>query len=398
MTPLAREFLLVAACCRWPLGVEVIRQAAGGGIDWPYLLRIVQRQRVGALVHHAVQTAGLDVPPQAARQLAARAQAIAQNNAAMAAEALRLQSLLDEAGIPVLTLKGPALAQLAYGRLALKHGRDIDLLVPPAQALAALALIERAGYALVDPAPEMDEAQRRAYIAFGREMELVHRDGRLRVELHWGLADNAALLRGLDCSAQRQDVAIDGGTLRTFTDADLFAYLCVHGAYHAWARLKWLADLNAWLAGKSAAEIARLYRHAQSRGAGLCAGQALVLCQRLLGSAMPPDLAYELKRPRVARLVATAMQAMIGRDAATEPESGFAGLTRGALRQFQLGEGLAFLAAQCRIVLVGHADVIRYPLPRAMHFLYPLVRLPLWLMRSTRFFRRGAGAQVPTRN
>ena len=44
----------------------------------------------------------------------------------------------------------------------------------------------------------------------------------------------------------------------TLADEPLYAYLCVHGASSAWFRLKWIADLNALLAGRTAEEIAAL--------------------------------------------------------------------------------------------------------------------------------------------
>jgi len=49
--------------------------------------------------------------------------------------------------------------------------------------------------------------------------------------------------------------------------------------------------------------------------------------------------------------------------------------------QFLLGQGSAFFAAQVRTAAVGIIDVISLPLPPYLHFLYPLLRLPLWLWR-----------------
>jgi hypothetical protein len=52
-----------------------------------------------------------------------------------------------------------------------------------------------------------------------------------------------------------------------------------------------------------------------------------------------------------------------------------------AYAQFLLGQGWAFYAAQCRIASVGIRDVLTLPLPRSLHFLSPVLRLPLWLWR-----------------
>ena len=63
------------------------------------------------------------------------------------------------------------------------------------------------------------------------------------------------LLRQVGLGSPTQEVAVLDGSLRTLGDKELFAYLCVHGASHCWFRLKWLADLNAWLAAKHEHEL-----------------------------------------------------------------------------------------------------------------------------------------------
>lgn len=380
--PLPPEFLLVAACCRWPLtepAIAAIRQAAEPEIDWPHFLRLVSRHRVAGLAHNALMTAGIAPPPDIARKLARNALQIAQRGLHMTAETVRLQRLFDAAQIPVMVLKGVALAQLCYGSLKYKHARDIDLLVPLDRAEAALQLLERNNFVLVLPAGDLSPAQRRAAIRYGKEIELVHRDAKLRLELQWRLTGNPYLLEGVDAASATQDIPVaDAMSIRTLRDDDLFAYVAAHGAHHAWSRLKWLADFNALIAVKNDGEIVRLYRHAQGKGAGLCAGQALLLCHRLMGLRLPDTLASEFAADgRLARLVGIALSASA--DAGTK--LGIAGVARNVFMPFLLGRGWSYFAAQCRMSSVGLMDAVRFPLPGPLHFLYPILRLPLWLGR-----------------
>jgi Uncharacterised nucleotidyltransferase len=379
------EFRLAAACCRWPPsdGRNVaIRSAAAAITDWRRFLNVVERQRVAGLAHNALLSAEIALPAPIAQGLAAGAQRIVRHNLISGAETVRLYNLLGAAQIPVLVLKGAALAQLAYGALGAKHARDIDLLVPPDRAEAAMELLEREGYALAAPAQQLGAAQRRALIQYGREAEFAHRRSGLLVELQWRVADNPLLLQGVTALSSTQEVRLaDGAVIRTLADADLFAALCVHGALHSWSRMKWLADLNAAIAA-SGVDIERLYRHAQSIGAGLCAGQALLLCRRLFDLPLPPELADELQNnPRIEKLAGIGLTAMTAARPGTDPERGIVTIARNVYAQFLLGQGWDYFVAQCRIVAVGPADVIRWPLPRPLHFLYPLVRLPLLLWR-----------------
>jgi hypothetical protein len=379
------EFALVAVCCRWPPTAEVaaeVQQRAAGALDWRLVLRIAERHRVVGLVHHALHGAGVSCPEDVQAILKLKSASIARQNLALAAETLRLRRHFDEAGIAALVVKGASLAQRAYGSTAFKHGRDIDLVVPPANAFAALQILEGDGYALVDPARELTDAQRHAYIARGYQMELFNAPRGTRVELHWRLSENPHLLAGIDAFADGQFVPLAGGLVRTLSDADLFAYLCVHGAIHFWFRLKWLADLNALLAAKNDAELDALYAHAQAHGAGLCAGQALLLCERLLGLRTSPVLHDVLVRDRgVRRLVAISLGCMIGINPAAEPVLDAAQRAAELRWRFMVGRGPRFLLAQCAIAITAPADVLRWPLPPPLRFIYPLVRLPSWIMR-----------------
>ena len=348
-----------------------------------------RRQRVVGLVYDALLAAGVPLPTAPAAEFARRAQAISRKNLLLAAETCRLQELLDTAGIPSVALKGVALAQLAYGSLKLKHTRDIDLLIPPDRALAAMALLERDGYALSFPSNHLSATQRRAVVRYSREVAFVHPDNGAFLELQWRVADNPKLLNEVHAASPTQNVVVaDGLSARTLARDDLFAYLCIHGAYHAWSRLKWLADLNAFIAATDA-DVMHLHRHAQAKGAGFCSGQALLLCQRLFALPLPDNLASELQgTARVRKLYAIAADTMADR-ARGEGGGNAPAVWRGFWTQFLLGQGWAFFAAQCRTASVGIIDVISLPLPPYLHFLYPLLRLPLWL------WRRAAAASSP---
>jgi hypothetical protein len=167
----------------------------------------------------------------------------------------------------------------------------MDLLVSADCAEAALRVLAAEGYALSHPAGRLNDAQRRAVLRYAREVVLIHRGSKLTVELQWRVANHPLLLGGFDARSPTQVVALSNGqSIRTFASDDLFAYLYFHGAQHAWSRLKWLADLNALISADSA-NFGHLYRRAQDRDAGVCAGQALLLCRCLSDLAPPAGLA-----------------------------------------------------------------------------------------------------------
>jgi Uncharacterised nucleotidyltransferase len=392
---LPKEFELAAACCRWPISEEAIadiRGLAKEAIDWSFFLRIVRRQHVVGLAHNVLAAAKIELPPPIARVLMAQAQRIAHRNLQLAAETARLQRTFDAANIPVMVLKGAPLAQLAYGSLTLKQSKDIDLLVPFERVQQALALLERESYASFRLPSNLNKNQFSSLMQYGVEVSLHNRDRNVEVELRWRLTPNQHLLTVGDAWPNTQDIVVSGtSALRTLEDDILFAYLCTHGAGHGWSRLQWLADLNALIAHKSDAELERLYRFAQADGSGFCAGQALLLCERLLHTKLPAWLKDELQSSRRLKLLtAMALDVMTGPDFETALENRPFGSTRVTLMQFVLSNKWAYLAVQCRIVSVRLGDTIQYPLPSSLHFLYPILRLPLWIFRRTGGRRRVA--------
>src|SRR5262249_51701997 len=193
------------------------------------------------LAHDGLTRAQLDIPPEIAREIGAQAATLVREHLGMAAEALRLQRLFDEAGLPVLFVKGTSLAMLAFGNLGLSGGEDIDLLVPREAFPAATVVVERAGYRRFDPPLGISDAQLRLLMPIRKDFGFAHRSTGVRIELHWRLFLNPhAVAESSIIAASRIVPLTDTLGVRTLGQEDLFAYLCMHGALHWWNRLKWL--------------------------------------------------------------------------------------------------------------------------------------------------------------
>jgi len=377
--PFPREFKLVAACCRWPPSPEreaAVRVAAGDSVDWPFLLRVTRRHRVEGLVHDGLARAGIAVPGDTGAALAAAGAAVALENLAFAAEAHRLRRAFDSAGIDFLFVKGVTLAMLAYGTLALKRAVDIDMAIAaPAQG-AAFALLAESGYRCVEPGPEASEAEILAWTA--RNKHSAWRLGSILVELHASLVDSPRLLLGVSLDSPRREVAVSGGiSLPTLAADELFAYLCVHGATHAWSRLKWLADVNALLSDADDGDLVRLHRRSVELGGGRTGGQALLLCNALFGLALPDTLAAELRSDGGTRRIAdTALESMVRGGADAELDAQMLGTTAIHISHLRFERGWRFKAAEIarKLGSVGGS---------------PLLALPRWLLRRARGSAKG---------
>ena len=140
------------------------------------------------------------------------------------------------------------------------------------------------------------------------------------VELHSRLIDLPGLLPTFSASSPRQMVAVAPGIeLPTLAEDELFAYLCVHGGWSAWFRLKWITDLAALLHRRDTHEIAALYDRSQQLGASRTASQALLLAGMLYDIPLSSELADRLNRPLNRWLTDAALRRLVGREPTERP-------------------------------------------------------------------------------
>ena len=375
----AFDLLRCACAAAAPQGVSAALIAPPDRmVNWELFLRLVERHRVPGLVH-----AGLgrlpDVVPKPVRQaIAGQAQALARRNLALVAATVRLQALFDAAGIDVIFFKGALVGQRAYGSIAVKHGKDIDFLVPPEDLAATFALLAGEGYQPVFPAAPLTAAKIDALRDFQIEAVMVDPARGVQLEPHWRLTENRRLLPlgPLRAGAGKRE-SLGGVPIRGFHPDDEFAYLCVHGVRSGWFRLKWLADLHALLAGQAEEERLRLYRHAEGRGAGPAALLAYGLCRDLFALPVPAALAGAVETP-LQRAMRGLCHACLG---ASHPQTSLRRvLVLPMLHAVACGP--AHIGSEVLRWGVSGQDVMELPLPRHLFFLYPLLRLPLWVGRQ----------------
>lgn len=347
---MSREFELMAAACRWPPSsascAEIARRAAEP-VDWRRFHAIVRRQRVVPLAAQGLHEAGVVVNCEVGAALADQRSALARSSLYQAVETIRLDRSLRAEGIAPLMVKGASLAILCYGALSLKHAIDIDVLVRDTEMVAAASVLADMGYVRSRPHGEMSDAQLNAWLVIAKDSAWRHPQRGTIIELHSRLVETPALLPGIDVGSPRQTVTLfDGADVETLAAPDLYAYLCAHGAWHGWSRLKWLADLIA-LVRASGADIRALHAHAVESGVGRCSAQALILGETLLALELPDDLSAALRGRWVNRwLIRSAFATMAGRYEVDEHLHALAIPPRVLASHFFLRSGLRYKLAE----------------------------------------------------
>lgn len=119
-----------------------------GDNDWQTLNHIVNHHRLAPILHHNYKTRGQQWPlPQSVRERwAASYQKSALRSLSIRQAINKLDNILNANAIPYAALKGAWLSLHAYPHPALRPMRDIDIIVPAHQAIAAFEALLAAGY------------------------------------------------------------------------------------------------------------------------------------------------------------------------------------------------------------------------------------------------------------
>ena len=237
---------LLAVCAQavgHPALYARLREAASRLQRWDWLAARAEAHGLAPLVYTHLKDAGVALPPSVHDELQAYYLLHAHASRVRASALTDILAAFQSEGIPVLLLKGAALAYLVYPRPVLRPMRDIDLLVPPQDAPRAQAALRTLGFTAAGPATQPTDHHLPA-------CERVVDGQWVSVEVHCAL--DPAYLDGPPHAYA--DLA---PTLQTFTLGDLLAaalgreetlwhiyrHTFLNHWYYEWPRLIGVADL-----------------------------------------------------------------------------------------------------------------------------------------------------------
>jgi hypothetical protein len=216
-------------------------EAPDDQLDWEPLIQIAVLQRVAPLLYRSVK--GRQVVPEALeRSLENTYLATAKRNLFLYHELQNVLRRLNEAGVPVIMLKGAALTETLYQNIALRPMRDLDLLVLPTDAARTVALLEAAGYRReTEPHPGVSLAYENEVALYKPSLESY------LLEVHWSLFDSPYYQQmAMDWFWEStQIVDTPSGQLRILGPEAQVVHLCGHMVLHhaQESNLLWMHDL-----------------------------------------------------------------------------------------------------------------------------------------------------------
>ena len=267
-------------------------------VDWEKFEALVERHRVGALVHAGLQQlTALDPPEELTAKLAGKVGENARHYMQSVKLVSELTAEFARRGIGCASLKGIGIATLYYEMPSQREMIDVDLIVAADRFEEAEQIVVEQGFEHLFPDFDLTEQSRKSVMALHNAATLFRRSDRMQVDLHWRMIPNPALQPSIDQTwAANTTTTKIGGKEVPMPDAAMhFVYICVHGAKSGWVRLKWLADVDRVARGLTEEEAARAAEIFAADGLQRIGGVSLSLAHQILGTEIPAGLSHLLQ-------------------------------------------------------------------------------------------------------
>jgi putative nucleotidyltransferase-like protein len=262
-------------------------QAPESAAEWDELVALAQAEGVAPLLASALRSPTEVTVPAAT----ARALEITYRMATFVS--LRHQGVreqlcvrLDEQNIPVLLLKGAALALTCYDDPVTRPMGDLDLLVPRSRLQAVIRVLEEHGFCPLSGSFATELRSPRGHLV------AIHPPTEALVELHWELKllgrAQARAMAEIWAGARRIHAGDPALVMRLGHTLPL---LCAHMLLqHRECRLLWLYDVHRVLLTMDGAEAALARETALRWRLGPCVALALLRVRELFGTVLPDEL------------------------------------------------------------------------------------------------------------
>jgi hypothetical protein len=277
----------------------VVRASLRGtrdGLAWPADPMVIDAAwRHGVLMQlHDVLPSIAGVPDDARARVQELVRAATRRMLLMTGQLRSAVDAVTAAGIDVLPVKGPLLAEMLYGNPAARGAlADLDLVVRRRDFDRAMNVLIASGY------------ERREHFhdhhdhAWEDEANLFPSSPAhpCRIELHSVLGAEPGL-RSLDVDdvfARSEWRTFAGTPMRAAAAEDTLLYLCIHGSQHMWSRLQWVADVAALIVREPSLDWSAIARRADELHARRRLALGLHLAHELFGVGSPLPIARDVR-------------------------------------------------------------------------------------------------------
>jgi len=292
--PETPELRLLLACARahtTPEDEAAIRRLLSEEFEWKaFVQKAITHGLAGLAGQTLTRVASELVPDDILGAFGAFIEHTRDNNKVLLNELVSLLQHLTAAGVDVIPFKGPVLTQQAFGDLALRGFRDLDLLTRDRDVSRTIQILLESGY---ERQGKLTDAQF-SLIHWLQGQEILFKKDLGAVEPHTRLI-SAKMALNIDYAGlweRSRPEEIFGHRMLTFSPEDTLLVLAIHGGKELWWDIKWACDVADFIASHPGLDWNAIAKRAKAQGCNRMLLVATALARNYLGcTAIPAVLA-----------------------------------------------------------------------------------------------------------
>lgn len=285
-------------------------------LDWQEITSSAWKHGLIPLLYTNINAIASDTVPQdVLEQLRKLFYTNAQRSLQLTGELVQLLRLLQENGILAVPYKGPVLANLLYGNIALRQFCDLDILVQPQDVLKFKDLLISQGYR---PKIELTKTEEAAYLKDKSKhtYNFIHDSKRIMLEVHWRITlrytssiEVKYIWKHL-LSSSFGDMEI-----YSFSPENWLLLLSTHASRHRWEKLSWLADIAELIGRNPEINWQMLIQQASEFDCRRMVFIGLFLTYNIIGITLPNEVLQAIEAdPEVVSLSSSICQQLLTRN------------------------------------------------------------------------------------
>jgi hypothetical protein len=240
-----QEFMLIIASLQFTHDNNK-RVRINQTIDWNLFYKLTIRHRVWHQVYKALTAQGScdDIPIY--KKLEKQCEVDKKRILTTASETLRVARAFTQSNIQHCFIKGTVLNEYLYGSLLTRPCKDIDIWVDTTTLASATEALLALGYQKQLPTYVLSGFKERYYMNHKHDISFYHPERKIEIELHFRLSYFGVNFFA-HAATHFKKVPLCNTLIQTLDDNYHLLYLMIHGAIHAWGRLRWLNDISLYI-------------------------------------------------------------------------------------------------------------------------------------------------------
>ena len=276
-------------------------------VNWVRLYQLLIRHRLWHQIQQSSILLQHDTPQYIQDQLSNHCKTDQSKILLMFAETIKVAKIFNQNNLQFFFIKGLVLNALVYDEINTRPCSDLDIWVHADNYIAAVTHLKNLGYQQKLPNYELTKFKKRYYMTHKHDMAFYNPEKQILIELHFRLSYFGVNFFN-PTSAMLKTIKLFNTPIYTLQDDYHLLYLMIHGAIHAWIRLRWLNDIALFIR-RERCDLINVMRLAKQIHCEHIVQQSLILVHDLI-AINTPILQHLIKNPskRVIKITNIAKQ------------------------------------------------------------------------------------------